>query len=335
MRIWNKSLILFLVSLSAGMAGNVMDDVLLLKKLNELEYIHHRDTIVQRGSAILPDLDKLATDENDWELALYASVCAEHIRRGADIDALVNYDWKQLPGTESLWNTPLPATGIPRGFEPFFRQKLIQDGLWFLYLEIYAGKQNIDSLSKYRLLYETIPRFVVECSQGDIRQTAARIAEQDVLRNTEDNSCSSKYLKAFSAFVEDGTYPQGIQYFLSHLRLNGHLRAWVLNDIKDIRTIEALYSQYSSDKLVLIALNQHLQTIRSITDTVSSNITVQQSSAPLALSATDPPSILPLAESLLVQEEGHPRRSPIVPTAVVIAALAGTAFLLLKRRRRP
>ena len=58
MRIWNKSLILFLVSLSAGMAGNVMDDVLLLTQLNELEYIHHRDTIVQRGSAILPDLDK-------------------------------------------------------------------------------------------------------------------------------------------------------------------------------------------------------------------------------------------------------------------------------------
>ena len=216
--------IVFFVALSSGSAKNMTDDLFLLKELSGAEYVLRRDAITKQGSSILSDLDNIASSDRDWELSLYASICSERIRRSKDIDALLNYDWKHLPGTESLWEGPLSLTGIPDGLEPFFRQKLLHESLWFFYLEIYAGKQVTDQWSNYRLLYETIPNFIMDCSQGNIRQIAARIAEKDVLNNTDGDCCSSEYLKAFSDFVKDGTYPQGQKHFLSHLRLNGHLR---------------------------------------------------------------------------------------------------------------
>ena len=336
MRMGTISWIVFFVALSGGLAGNMADDLFLLKELNGTEYALQRDAITQRGPSILSDLDNIASNDSDWELSLYASICSERIRRSKDIDALLNYDWKHLPGTESLWEGPLPLTGIPDGLEPFFRQKLLHDSLWYFYLEIYAGKQVTDPWSNYRLLYETIPNFVVDCSQGNIRQIAAQIAEKDVLNKTDGDSCSSEYLNAFSDFVEDGTYPQGQQYFLSHLRLNGHLRTWVLKGISDMTVIEALVSQYSDDPLVQIALNQHLQSLRSVNAHALTSIPKNTPIPLLASPPTETPSEIPVPEVPTGPVEDSPRSSfSVTKIAVIVTVLAGTAFLLLKRRHRP
>ena len=321
--------------ISCGMANPVVDDMLSLADLRGEEYIHKRELIVQRGTDILPEVDALASNHSDWELSLYASICAEHIRRGKDIDILLNYDWKKLPGTESLWDGLLPLTGIPHGFEPFFRQKLLQDGLWFLYLEIYAGKLSTDSFSSYRLLYETIPAFVVECSQGDIRQMAARIAEKDVLRNTAENTCSSDYLHAFSVFVEDGTYPQGKQYFLSYLRLNGHLRTWALKDISDTVVINELVSRYSDDNLVQIALKEHLRRLNSTNVSAFSPPLTEKQDFSVASAETKPPLAFAKDGEAIVPANPKRRWWGIGGAKIVaiVVLFAGLLLWWLKRRK--
>ena len=271
------------------------------------EYRALRDAIVAQGEAVLPELDRIYADQSlDWKPRFAAGVCAEHIRRNPEIENLLEYDWTTLPGTESLWKAPLPLTGIPHGLMPYFRQKLVEEGLWFFYLEFFAEKETIESFKPYHLLYETIGEFVAESSQGDIRQWAVWIAEKDVLANTDGKNCHSQYLAVFEQFVKDGTYPQGIQYFLSHLRLNGHIRYWAIDSISDTSAIESLLPMYANDEIVLIVINERLRTICSAS--TSSN-TLPETTLPETLnvpgtsSATTPPPISSAEDPSQIQEE--------------------------------
>jgi hypothetical protein len=321
------------LAISASASVNV-EQLTEMAEAKHPEYRALRDAIVAQGEAVLPELDRIYADQSlDWEPRFAAGVCAEHIRRNPEIENLLEYDWTTLPGTESLWKAPLPLTGIPHGLMPYFRQKLVEEGLWFFYLEFFAEKETIDTFKPYHLLYETIGEFVAESSQGDIRQWAVWIAEKDVLANTDGKNCHSQYLAVFEQFVKDGTYPQGIQYFLSHLRLNGHIRYWAIESISDPSALESLLTMYANDEIVSVVINERLRTIRS--DLALANMQMETLGVPGTPPAPKPPTPSPVAVSPSFQEKVPSERNISIFVLFVSAIVAGIVFFANKRRHRP
>ena len=112
-------------------------------------YVELRDRLVSTAStnALLAAVDdtRLA-----WRERLVARIVLERILRGADIQALRNYDWTKDPEFNPDWNKFILGFAYQMG--PLADPRLDAAGLWYYYLEInWKDTQEMPNENMWRL----------------------------------------------------------------------------------------------------------------------------------------------------------------------------------------
>ncbi len=332
------SLVLAMVlSASVLEASVTVQDLTTMANAKHPEYRGLRDAIVSQGESVLPELDRIYNDQSlDWKPRFAAGVCIEHIRRADDLHAFLSHDWLSEPGFREAG--PILATGYPRDCGPIVHKVKASYGLWFYYLEVYAKRIYPEEDTKdYRILGTR--SVLVENSRGEARFFAARMAGMMFDENCPPNELImgplEGYLEDLSTFVSDGTYPEGKELIFKHLNAYHPILLTFLDNERDVLFLEKVAHDYPNDKRLQKRIRNRLRDLRSDTLLVPSNTPLEPPTERMETPAQEPSPLPPVAESTLVSEKDHKRRSLIAPIAAVLVVLAGTAFLLLKRRRRP
>jgi hypothetical protein len=98
-------------------------------------YLEARKGILDLGKDVLPLLVQAATDSKlTWQQRLVARICYERISRGADIEALRQYDWRTHPQYDKRWEGDI--VGVKRNLGKIAVPKCVELGLWYYYIEL-------------------------------------------------------------------------------------------------------------------------------------------------------------------------------------------------------
>ena len=112
-------------------------------------YVELRDRLV---STVSTNVLFAAVDDTRlaWRERLVARIVLERMLRGADIQALRNYDWTKDPEFNPDWNKFI--LGFAYQMEPLADPRLDAAGLWYYYLEInWKDTQEMPNENMWRL----------------------------------------------------------------------------------------------------------------------------------------------------------------------------------------
>ena len=185
-----------------------------LSEQKGIAYVQHRDSIVERGSSILPSLYRLADDPaSEWAIRRMAATCAEWILRGDEIRRLDELDWRSVPECEESWKSRTTPAGICRPYVPVFFRHLAEEALWFHYLELCDREIRDETMDPH---FSLIVPFLVQNSSGGIRYLFARLAgEQCAAAYGCGQTPAEPTIRALLELISDGTYPEGARILLA------------------------------------------------------------------------------------------------------------------------
>jgi hypothetical protein len=98
-------------------------------------YLTARNEIISLGTNALPLLILTGKDmSKSWQQRLVARICYERLLRSRDIDALCQYNWRNLPGYDKEWENSLIGPGVK--MTNIAVPYLASIGLWYHYIEM-------------------------------------------------------------------------------------------------------------------------------------------------------------------------------------------------------
>jgi hypothetical protein len=104
-------------------------------------YLEARAQILALGTNALPELGRYAIAADlTWQQRLAARICYEKLTRGADIDALMAYDWRKDKNYDKKWEQFITGPSIRMG--AVVVPKCREFGLWYYYVELTWKETN-------------------------------------------------------------------------------------------------------------------------------------------------------------------------------------------------
>lgn len=98
-------------------------------------YIAIRSQLVVAGSRAVPELTAISSStQESWQVCLVAGTVVERIQRTAEIDALINYDWRQDRAYNRDWERS--HAGPVLHLAPLVAKRCREKALWWHYMEM-------------------------------------------------------------------------------------------------------------------------------------------------------------------------------------------------------
>lgn len=123
------------------------------------DYLAQRDAIIKKATAgktgeeFLEELKDVAMDELlSWQTRLMANICVERVKKGNEINELIEYDWRTHPEYNKVHKGS--RAGPMRYFGPVIYQDLKEKKMWFYYLELVWRDTGEYDMSIPKIRYE-------------------------------------------------------------------------------------------------------------------------------------------------------------------------------------